>query len=177
MIYFIRHGQTEGNVRHIYTGNSNFPLTELGVNQAKETAKLLKDKHFDVIFCSPLLRAKQTMQEIAVFHKNTPIVIDNRLAERGDGQWEGLPLGDENAARWRVENWDNDYYGETMKSAYERVESFWDEIKSKYNGKNILVVAHVGIGRLSVCYFNGLPKDGDLNSIEIKNATAILLQK
>ena len=42
MIYFVRHGQTEGNLKHIYTGGLNFSLTEVGITQAQQTAEKLK---------------------------------------------------------------------------------------------------------------------------------------
>ena len=62
MIYFVRHGQTDDNKYGIIQGNK--PLNETGVAQAKETAEILKNEHFDICYCSPLERTKQTMQEI-----------------------------------------------------------------------------------------------------------------
>ena len=70
MIYFIRHGQTDDNLNQIYTGQKDVPLNQNGIEQAKSTAKELKDTKIDICFCSPLLRAKQTSEEIMKYHKN-----------------------------------------------------------------------------------------------------------
>lgn len=177
MIYFVRHGQTEGNLRHIFIGELNFPLTELGISQAKETAEKLKDVKIDRIFCSPLLRAKQTMEEIAKFHPNALVTFDDRLKERGDGALEGKVLGKEDFFRWDLNSPQKEEYGETIPSAFARVKNFYDECIQKYPFDDILVVAHVGIGRLSKCYFDGFPKDGNLNVLKIDNGEIVILKK
>ena len=176
MIYFVRHGQTEANLKHIYTGESNFPLTKDGIAQAQETAEKLKAVQIDRIFCSPLLRAKQTMQEIAKYHPDATIVFDDRLKERGDGQMEGKPIGPEDLLRWNLHVSHLAEYGETIQSAFARVKDFYQEILQKYPTENILIVAHYGIGRLSKCFFDGFPADGDLSKIKLHNGEVIVLK-
>ena len=176
MIYFVRHGQTEGNLKHIYMGELNFPLTELGITQAQQTAEKLKAVKIDRIFCSPLLRAKQTMQEIAKYHPNATIDFDERLKERGDGQMEGKPIGPEDQLRWNLHAPHLPEYGETIPNAFARVKDFYQEILQKYPTENILIVAHYGIGRLSKCFFDGFPTDGDLSKIKIHNGDIIVLK-
>jgi alpha-ribazole phosphatase len=56
IIYLVRHGETEWNVKKITQGQSESYLTEKGVEQAKETAEKLKDVKFDAIFSSDLNR-------------------------------------------------------------------------------------------------------------------------
>lgn len=176
MIYFVRHGQTEGNLKHIYIGELNFPLTELGITQAQQTAEKLKATQIDRIFCSPLLRAKQTMQAIAKFHPDAAITFDDRLKERGDGQMEGKPIGPEDQLRWNLHAPHLPEYGETIQSAFARVKDFYQEILQKYPTENILIVAHYGIGRLSKCFFDGFPTDGDLSKIKIHNGDVVILK-
>ena len=69
MIYFVRHGQTDYNSNKLYAGQKDVPLNKEGVKQAKQTAEQLKDLKFDICFCSPLLRAKQTLNEILNLNK------------------------------------------------------------------------------------------------------------
>lgn len=66
-IYFIRHGESVDDIEDRYGGWADFPLTQKGVEQARETGKKLKSKEVaaDVIFTSPLVRAKQTAEEIS----------------------------------------------------------------------------------------------------------------
>ena len=83
MIYFVRHGQTDDNANgNLLTGWSATPLNERGFAQARETAAALKDIKFDVCFCSPLLRTRQTLEEILKFHEGLSIIFDDRLKER-----------------------------------------------------------------------------------------------
>ena len=67
--YIVRHGQTEWNVLHRIQGQLDSSLTEQGKQEAKETAKKLKDVHFDVIYSSDLLRSKHTAEIIALEKK------------------------------------------------------------------------------------------------------------
>ena len=59
-VYFIRHGQSEGNRLHLHCGWSDTPLSELGHQQARAANAYLKDIPFDRIYCSDLPRARQT---------------------------------------------------------------------------------------------------------------------
>ena len=82
MIYFVRHGKTDYNKKNLLSGGDiDIPLNSEGKEQAKITAKLLKDVKFDMVFCSPLIRAKKTCEEIMKFHKNIPVIYDSRIVE------------------------------------------------------------------------------------------------
>ncbi len=66
-----------------YEKNARFCLL-----QANDTAHMLRNSSFDVIFCSPLKRAKQTAE---IINKNRGLIIiyDDRLRERNYGEFEG----------------------------------------------------------------------------------------
>ena len=59
---------------------------------------------------------------------------------------------------------------ESIPEMFERVSNFYDYLKENFAGKNILIVAHSGVGRLTHFYFNGKPKDNDYSNFEIGNA-------
>lgn len=54
--YFV-HGTTLDNEQHISSGWSDVALSPLGIQQSKDLKNLIKEKHFDVVFCSDLKRA------------------------------------------------------------------------------------------------------------------------
>ena len=91
MIYIIRHGQTELNHAQVLQGRSDQPLNENGRIQAKEASVMLHRHgiHFDYVFASPLIRAVQTA-EIVALDKNP--VLDVRLIEMDYGPYEGADL-------------------------------------------------------------------------------------
>ncbi|WDF70225.1 histidine phosphatase family protein [Sphingobacterium oryzagri] len=62
--YFIRHGQTDLNLRGIVQGRGvNSPLNETGFKQAAAFYQAFKDVPFDKVYTSTLLRTKQTVQQ------------------------------------------------------------------------------------------------------------------
>ena len=62
--YVTRHGQTPWNRENKVCGTTDIGLDEIGMEQARETARKLKDVPLDRVICSPLLRARQTAQLI-----------------------------------------------------------------------------------------------------------------
>lgn len=78
-IYIVRHGQNEDNANKILNGHRDMPLTEIGINQAKELAEMIKKSEIkiDKIYSSPLKRAYQTGEAIAdALHLDAPEKLD-----------------------------------------------------------------------------------------------------
>lgn len=65
-IYFVRHGQTTGNVNDFYQ-TAETPLTEQGLNQAKQVAERLRSVPLDLIYTSTHLRARDTADIISKY--------------------------------------------------------------------------------------------------------------
>ena len=88
MIYFVRHGATDWNENKNTQGQkdpkcqgrADLDLNEKGVEQAKQTAEKLKGIKFDRVICSPLKRAKQTLD--IIYTGETPVELDERVIER-----------------------------------------------------------------------------------------------
>lgn len=153
-IIFVRHGQSEFNLTQTNSSALDInPLTELGEQQAEEIAKKLSKENVDVVFCSPILRSRQTA---AHYTEKTgkEIVLDARLSEIASGIWEGksnhdasihdsrnaymtLPVED----RYRAKRGET---GESYADLDVRVTDFLDEVLEKYKGKTILCFAHQG---------------------------------
>ena len=73
-LYVVRHGQTKWNVLKKMQGSADIPLNECGKKQAYQTKLNLENINFDIIICSPLIRAKQTA-EIINSDRNLEIFI------------------------------------------------------------------------------------------------------
>lgn len=113
-VYIVRHGQVLHNALKVYS-NEDEDLTEKGIDQAKQLKNEIQNLEYDVIICSPLLRARHTAEIINV--KNRDILFDNRLKERNPGNLNGKPISYTN----REEYWNfnsNIQYGtsENMKT-------------------------------------------------------------
>ena len=96
MIYFVRHGSTDWNENKNEKGikdpkcqgRADLDLNQKGISQALQTAEQLKGIKFDRVICSPLKRAKQTLE--IIYSGNRPVEIDERVIERDFGEFEGL---------------------------------------------------------------------------------------
>lgn len=88
MLYIMRHGKTDWNLKHKLQGKTDIPLNEMGIEMAKEAREEYKDVHFDVCYCSPLVRARETAN-LVLEGREIPVIIDDRLEEMGFGIYEG----------------------------------------------------------------------------------------
>ena len=177
MIYYVRHGESEDNVYDIVTGINDVSLTKKGINQAKQTAKELKNIHFDACYVSPLIRAKKTAEQILSVQTYLIPVYYERLKERNYGKANGFKK-----EQFEINEYKNRYQLgykssieglESVETLLNRVKGFFDDIKNKHKEKNVLIVGHGGFARATYCYFNGLPKDGNLLHINLDNAKAM----
>jgi broad specificity phosphatase PhoE len=153
-LYVIRHGETEWNQQKVMQGSIDIPLNENGKEQALKTGELLKNIHFDLIISSPLLRAKET-SEIINKNYNKEIIIDERLSERNYGEFEGVKKANMPYNDFWDYNLNNKYEkAENIRGFYNRIVGLIEEVKVKYNKKNILFSTHGGVCKVIEYYFN-----------------------
>jgi broad specificity phosphatase PhoE len=152
-IYFIRHTQSEANLKDILASRQDFPLTEKGRQDAVVIAAEFKDvAQLDRIFCSPLIRAQQTAQPIAeAFGLN--VETDERITEQDLGVFSGMTYAEldhrpdymhERSKRWK---WIPEGGGESYEMIANRLEPFFQSLES-LKGDNILFVTHAVILRM-----------------------------
>ena len=79
-ILLARHGETLFNVQGRWQGQSDSPLTERGLAQARELGRALSSEAIAAVYSSDLGRAMQTAREVAVPHGLT-VCPDVRLRE------------------------------------------------------------------------------------------------
>lgn len=136
--YFV-HGTTGDNERGISSGWSDAELSELGVRQSVELKEQIRDKAFDMVFCSDLTRAvvfaERTFEGIA------PIVRDPRLRECNYGQYNGKPSSVVEPLQERMitERFPG---GESYEDVKARIADFLASLKREYDGKRVAIVAH-----------------------------------
>lgn len=135
-IVLARHGETLDNIRKVCQGQVEGVLSERGIKENKLLADKLCDFSFEAIYTSPLQRAKQTAEQISVYHSNTPFYTDSRLMELNFGNLQGKPFPK------GASPFDESFEGESFEAIKSRVKSFVDFIKSNYRDCSILVVSH-----------------------------------
>ncbi|MBQ7775271.1 MAG: histidine phosphatase family protein [Lachnospiraceae bacterium] len=151
-IYLIRHGETDQNKVKCLQGRTDIELNAYGRELAYKTAEGLKDVEFDIIFTSPLKRAKETA-EIIRGERNIPILTEERIQEISFGAYEGLCYGKEHYSIPdadfmdffdRPECYQTPPAGESFASVIARTGDFLRELaaKEEYQDRTILLSTH-----------------------------------
>ena len=146
MIYFVRHGESEANLRGVFAGQrENSALTDKGKEQAKDTAQAIKSEvpHIDRIITGPLVRTLETAEIIAqeIGFPKDKIEIDNRITEYDMGSLTGTPIHKiSSVVLTSAEN------AENTDEFRSRVYSCIKELSEQ--PETILVVSHAGVGRI-----------------------------
>ena len=142
-LYIVRHGEAPSNVKKVISGCNDEELTENGINQALKIKEQIKDIKFDAVFCSPVLRAKQTANIIV---PNYDIIYDDRLQERNPGNMLGHKRNEIDKYEWNsLDKEVSIYNSETLLAGINRTKSFINDIEKQYKDKTILIVTHMFI--------------------------------
>jgi broad specificity phosphatase PhoE len=137
IIYFV-HGTTTDNADKLCSGWKEAMLNDLGREQAENLGNVIRDKgiEFDYMFTSDLKRAIESSN---IAFPEYDKITDDRLRECNygdlDGQHKSLVIYGDHIE----EKFPN---GESLKDVENRVREFIEEIKTKYQGKTIAIVAH-----------------------------------
>lgn len=155
LLVLVRHGQSEWNLKNLFTGWKNPDLTEKGEAEATRAGQQLKGLglSFDAAYTSALLRAQHTLDIMLgeLGQTDLPITRDQALNERDYGDLSGLnkddaraKWGDEQVLIWRRSFDVPPPGGESLKDTAARVlpyfeEHIWPRV---LNGERILIAAH-----------------------------------
>ena len=138
-IYFAAHATTIDNEDKLSSGWKDVGLSELGIQQAKEMAKTFRDIKIDLIYCSDLKRAIDTVK--IAFGDKYPTIAEKRLRELNYGDFNGKP--NEIVEPMKKERIKEPFpNGESYEQAMARVQDFYKELKEKYPDKIVLIVGH-----------------------------------
>ena len=169
----VRHGQSEWNLKNLFTGWRDVDLTDVGIAEARTAGKRLKAQKikFDVAFTSSLLRAQRTLDLILeeMGQRGIPILRDQALNERDYGELVGLNK-DDARKKWgeeQVHKWRRSYDiappgGESLKDTVARaLPYFVQEILPRVlRGERTLVSAHGNSLRALVMVLERLSPEG-----------------
>ena len=171
-LVLLRHGQSVWNLKNVFTGWVDVPLSPKGIEEALEAGRQLKDIDFDVAFTSTLVRAQMTLflamsesERVPVvlhpeeawsrFHNDKmstlPVYCHSALNERmyGDLQGKNKDETREEFGADQVHIWRRSYdvappHGESLKMTKERALPYFDHkiIPFLEKGKNVIISAH-----------------------------------
>jgi 2,3-bisphosphoglycerate-dependent phosphoglycerate mutase len=155
LLVLVRHGESEWNLKNLFTGWKDPDLTERGVTEAKDAGRKLKAQGFafDIAFTSLLIRAQHSLDLVLgeLGQTGIPVRKDQALNERDYGDLAGLNK-DEARKKWGDEQvliWRRSYDvappgGESLKDTLARTLPYFVQeiLPCVLRGERTLVAAH-----------------------------------
>ncbi len=154
LLVLVRHGQSEWNLKNLFTGWRDVDLTDKGVTEAREAGRKLKAQglKFDVAYTSALKRAQRTLDlMLEEMGQTIPIIKNLALNERDYGDLSGLNK-DDARKKWgeeQVHIWRRSYDiappgGESLKDTLARTLPYYvtEILPRVLRGERVLVAAH-----------------------------------
>jgi 2,3-bisphosphoglycerate-dependent phosphoglycerate mutase len=172
LLVLVRHGESEWNLKNLFTGWKDVDLTQKGIAEARTAGRKLKAQglSFDTAFTSVLIRAKRSLDLILEEMGQTriPVFRDKALNERDYGDLSGLNK-DDARAKWGAEQvhiWRRSYDvappgGESLKDTAARVLPYYIQeiLPAVLRGQRILISAHGNSLRALVMVLERLSTD------------------
>lgn len=163
-VVFLRHGETDWNVKRVIQGWKGTGLNALGLKQARLAAQRIQamDLGVSAVLCSDLLRARQTAAALGRVLKLKPQPRAD-LRERGFGDWEGKSV-DAVLARFKLgPKARTDPFlafdpqgGESIRVFAKRMQGFLKAVVVEHAGTTVAAVSHGGPVRVAACLAVGI---------------------
>ena len=163
-LIFVRHGQSEGNLKRIFTGQLDLPLTDLGRAQAQRSAEYLYENYkIDAIYSSDLQRSMDTALATAKLF-SLDVIPEQGMREYFVGDWQGVYFADI-PKQFSTEHWawKNNFAafhpsgGESADEFSQRIFKTVDRIVSENKGNCVAIFTHATPIRLMRARAEGLP--------------------
>ncbi|GIK79992.1 MAG: 2,3-bisphosphoglycerate-dependent phosphoglycerate mutase [Pseudorhodoplanes sp.] len=175
LLVLVRHGQSEWNLKNLFTGWRDVDLTEQGVAEAKEAGRKLRAQGltFDVAFTSALKRAQRTLDLLLaeMDQSGIPVTRDQALNERDYGDLSGLNK-DDARRKWgdeQVHIWRRSYDiappgGESLRDTLARTLPYYVQeiLPCVLRGQRTIIAAHGNSLRALVMVLERLSPEGIL---------------
>ncbi|HSA87183.1 MAG TPA: 2,3-bisphosphoglycerate-dependent phosphoglycerate mutase [Nitrospira sp.] len=169
-LVLLRHGESQWNLENRFTGWVDVPLSEKGVEEARQAGEKLRGFTFDRAFTSVLTRANETLRIVleTVGQTNIPIERDKALNERMYGDLQGLnkaetakKYGDAQVKIWRRSYDVKPPGGESLKDTAERALPYYENTIKPHllKGETIIIAAHGNSLRALVMELDQLSKE------------------
>jgi len=181
--YIVRHGETVWNKLRLLQGKSDSPLTETGMEQARESAQAFQKIEFAEVFSSDLLRAKRTAEIISLEH-DLVVKTTQLIRERDFGKYEGQHVDIfknrlqemlASLAEEEKKSFSLDGEVESEADVITRLLTFLRQTAFAYPSQNILIVTHSGIIRMLLFHLGWLNRQ-EQEEVKIKNLATIQLE-
>jgi len=162
-LYLVRHGETDWNLQGRWQGQADVALNDHGRQQAQQSAVKLAAIPLEAIYSSDLSRAAETARAIGRVNP-APLVLEPRLREIHQGEWQGLQVGEiqaryADAYHQRLQNplMMAAPGGETTQQVRDRALAAVGDLLAAYPRGNVAVVSHGFTLAVLLTHFRKIP--------------------
>jgi probable phosphoglycerate mutase len=191
-IHLVRHGETAQAAEGVFCGDLNPPLTERGLFEAERVGRAAAALKPVALYCSPKLRAQQTIAPLAQATGLAPIVEEG-LREIAYGRWEGRKESEIRSSEPELyAAWHDDPAmasppgGETAFDIAGRALPVLSRVRERHQAGHVVIVSHKATVRILACALLGMPLQrfrthvacptASFTSFEIGHAGALLVR-
>jgi broad specificity phosphatase PhoE len=153
-VYLVRHGNVHNPNKILYGRLPRFRLSRRGLEEARSAGRLLNGTHISALYCSPLLRTRQTAQEILAFHPGLTLRKSRHLIEVHNA-FEGRPSAEVDARHGDVYTGAGPAY-EQPEDIVRRALKFFRFARDRHAGENVIAVTHGDVIVFAMLWARGL---------------------
>jgi len=185
LLVLIRHGQSDWNLKNLFTGWKDPDLSPKGIEEARAAGRALKNVGpFDIAFTSSLTRARHTLDLVLseIGQQGLQTLADQALNERDYGDLSGLNK-DEAREKWgadQVHVWRRSYAvsppgGESLRDTVARALPYYNQriLPRVLAGQRVLVAAHGNSLRSLIMVLDGLSPE-TIPGVELETGVPIV---
>lgn len=168
MLYFMRHAQSTANRDGVYAGHSAEALLTPEGRAKLRTFAMSNQQRFDKIYTSELIRSVESAQIFLEEQAwSAPTIADQRINELDFGSLTGKSY-----LKFDSEELYRKFNIEPKSAFYERVKSFYDDIRQEAEQSDVLIIGHAGTGKILYAIIHDIPYT-DYNSVPDISSYAI----
>jgi broad specificity phosphatase PhoE len=154
-VWLVRHGNVHNPKKILYGRLPRFRLSERGLKEARAAGRMLNGAKIDAVYCSPLLRTRQTAGEILAFHPGLTLLRSRYLVEILNA-YEGRPSAEVDARHGDVYTGVGPPY-EQPQDIVGRALKFFRAARRRHPGGNVVGVTHGDLIVFAMLWARGLP--------------------
>ena len=170
-IYFVRHGEYKNPDNIVPWRLPRFSLSEKGIENIKRNAEYFRNKNIEVIYSSPVLRARQSAKILAKI-LNKKIIISSLISEVYT-PLQNKHISYEEFNKKKTYPFLNDFHikkkGESIDEIFLRIDQLVKKVLKKHKGKNIIFVSHGDPIMIYILRKKGIEISGKLEDFQNNN--------
>jgi probable phosphoglycerate mutase len=178
-----RHGQTAWNASARFMGQLDIPMDETGRAQVRALSMRLSNERPAAIYCSDLVRARETARSIqAAIASSPPVISEPRLNEMNFGDWQGQTYAEiQQRDPQGLANWESERFhsappnGETLLTLAGRIQAAYHDLCAARSDQTVIVAGHGGSLQVLIVLALGLPPEA-FQKLRLSNASLSELQ-